>query len=70
MPHPDDPRRPVPWLNMLIAAVSGLILALVYAFVADHYDHTIKSIDDAERYLGVPVLGSVPKLGRHIIRTG
>ncbi len=68
-PNPDDPRRPIVWLNLLLAAVAGLVLAFVYAFMADHFDHTIKGIDDAERYLGSPVLGSVPKLGRQIIRT-
>jgi len=68
-PDPADPRRPILWLNVLIAVVGGFILALVYAFLADHFDHSIKSIDDAERYLGVPVLSSVPKLGWRIIRT-
>jgi uncharacterized protein involved in exopolysaccharide biosynthesis len=67
-PDPADPRRPVAWLNYLIAAVGGVVLALVYAFLADHFDHTIKSVDDAERYLGAPVLSSVPKLGRRIVR--
>jgi capsular polysaccharide biosynthesis protein len=51
---------------MLIAVVSGLVLGLVYAFFADHLDHSLKSIDGAERYLGTPVLASVPKLGRII----
>jgi uncharacterized protein involved in exopolysaccharide biosynthesis len=68
-PNPNDPRRPILWLNILIACIGGLVLALVYAFLADHFDHTIKSVDDAERYLGAPVLASVPKLGRRIIRT-
>jgi uncharacterized protein involved in exopolysaccharide biosynthesis len=68
-PDPAEPRRPIVWLNMVIAAVSGLVLALVYAFLADHFDHSIKSIDGAERYLGTPVLASVPKLGRGMIRT-
>lgn len=67
-PNPDDPRRPIPWLNYLIAAVGGVVLALIYAFLADHFDHTIKSVDDAERYLGAPVLSSVPKMGRRIVR--
>ena len=67
-PNPNNPRRPILWLNLLIACVGGLVLALVYAFMADHFDHTIKSVDDAERYLGIPVLTSVPKLGRGIIR--
>lgn len=68
-PDPLEPRRPIVWVNMLIAGVSGLVLALVYAFLADHFDHSIKSIDGAERYLGTPVLASVPKLGRGMIRT-
>jgi uncharacterized protein involved in exopolysaccharide biosynthesis len=68
-PDPTEPRRPIVWVNLLIAVVSGLVLALVYAFLADHFDHSLKSIDGAERYLGTPVLASVPKLGRKIIRT-
>ncbi len=68
-PSANFPRRPIVWLNLLIAALSGMVLAMVYAFMADHFDHTIKSIDDAERYLGIPVLASVPKLGRNIIET-
>ena len=69
LPNVDDPRRPVLWLNILIACVGGLVLALVYAFLSDHFDHTLKSVDDTERYLGVPVLASVSKLGRGIIRS-
>ncbi len=68
-PDPAEPRRPIVWVNLLIAVVSGLVLSLVYAFLADHFDHSLKSIDGAERYLGTPVLASVPKLGRKIIRT-
>jgi uncharacterized protein involved in exopolysaccharide biosynthesis len=67
-PEAAEPRRPILWLNMLIAVVAGMILSLVYAFLADHLDHSIKSIDNAERYLGAPVLASVPKLGGAIIR--
>ena len=68
-PDPASPYRPIAWLNILIAALAAVTLAMIYAFMADHFDHTIKSVDDAERYLGVPVLASVPKLGRRIIRT-
>ncbi|MBN1555194.1 MAG: hypothetical protein JXA11_10650 [Phycisphaerae bacterium] len=68
LPDPNQPRRPILWLNILIACVGALVLALVYAFLADHFDHTIKSVDEAERYLGAPVVASVPKLGRKIIQ--
>ncbi len=67
-PDPNKPRRPILWLNILIACIGGLILSLVYAFMADHFDHTIKSVDEAERYLGAPVVASVPKMGRKIIQ--
>ncbi|MDY6914467.1 MAG: Wzz/FepE/Etk N-terminal domain-containing protein [Planctomycetota bacterium] len=67
-PDPVRPRRPIVWLNMLVALVAAVIIALAYAFLADHFDHSIKGVGDAERYLGVPVLGSIPKLGRGIVR--
>lgn len=67
-PDPDKPRRPIAWLNLLVAAVGAMVLALIYAFVADRFDPSIKSIDDAEAFLSVPVLASVPKLGWRIVR--
>jgi uncharacterized protein involved in exopolysaccharide biosynthesis len=66
-PDPSAPRLPIVWLNLLIGVVAGVVLAMVYAFLADHFDHSIKSIDGAERYLGMPVLASIPRLGRRII---
>ena len=64
--QPDKPIRPIVWLNITIGVVVGLLLSLAYVFLADFYDHTVKSIDDVERYLGVPVLasniGGVPDL--------
>lgn len=69
MPDYKKPRSPILWINILIAAVSGVILAFIYAFSADHFDHSLKSIDDAERYLGVPVLASVPKIRSGVVST-
>ena len=66
-PDPDKPLRPVIWLNLTLAAVAGFILAMLYAFVADHFDHTLKSVVEAERHLGVVVLAVVPKLSRPIV---
>lgn len=67
-PDAGKPAKPVMLVNLILAVVGGFILALIYAFSADHFDHSLKGIDDAERYLGVPVLASVPKLGRRMIR--
>jgi uncharacterized protein involved in exopolysaccharide biosynthesis len=65
-----DPERPaIPWTPVytLIALAVSLLLAMAYAFLADHFDHTLRSIQEAERYLGVPVIGSVSKAGRRIV---
>lgn len=62
LPDADRPAFPNTILFTLVAAAVGLLLAVAYAFLADHFDHTFRSIGDAERYLGVPVVGSI---GRH-----
>lgn len=64
---PDEPIEPIRWLNVLIGAVVGLLLSLSYVFIADFYDHSVRSTDDVERYLGVPVLASVGRVGRHAV---
>ncbi|HID95085.1 MAG TPA: polysaccharide biosynthesis tyrosine autokinase [Candidatus Latescibacteria bacterium] len=43
--------------------VMGLILGLVFAFVAETLDTSIGTIEDVEKYLGVPVLGIIPHVG-------
>ena len=68
LPDPEKPRRPITFLNLILGIFAGMVFALAYAFLSDYFDHTIKSVDDAERYLGTPVLTSVPKLGKNIIR--
>ena len=68
MPDYLRPHRPRLWLNMVIGVLAGLVLSLTYAFVADHLDHSVSSIGDVEKCAGVPVLTSVPKIGK-IIRT-
>ncbi len=67
-PSAVDPVGPNVLLSVVVSAVGGLILAITLAFMGDYFDHSIKSTDDAERYLGVPVLASVPKLGRKAIK--
>jgi len=65
-----DEKRPVSPQTILytIAPVwRGLLLGVALAFLGDHFDHTLRSTLDAERYLGVPVLGSVKKRGRRLI---
>ena len=47
--------------NTLTGGMIGLLLGLGLAFVLDFFDHTLKSIEDIERYLDMQVLGSIPR---------
>ena len=69
-PEVSRPRRPIVLLNMLIALVGGLVLAFIYAFMADHFDNSIKSPEDAMRQLDLPVLASVPIFKKRFIQSG
>jgi capsular polysaccharide biosynthesis protein len=51
-----------------VAAVVGGLLGVSYAFVADTYDHTLRTTDQAERYFGLNVLTSIPEVSGGVIR--
>lgn len=55
------PSSPNYKLNLIVGAVLGLILGIVVAFVGNYFDTSIKTLEDAERALGLPVLGVVPQ---------
>jgi capsular exopolysaccharide synthesis family protein len=57
----DYPARPnVPGL-MLLAALIGLVVGVGLAFFIEYLDTSVKTIDDIEKYLQLPVLAVVPK---------
>ena len=64
---PSQPVRPITTIYSVIAAITGLLLAIAYAFLADFYDHSIRSIYQVERYLETKVLASIKQSGRRII---
>ncbi|GFN23700.1 GumC family protein [Thermanaeromonas sp. C210] len=59
---PTDPVKPKKSLNMALALVLGLIVGVILAFVAEHFDNTIRTPEDVERYLGLAVLGKIPQV--------
>lgn len=67
MPDAERPVVPLTMIYTIVACAVSILLGVTLAFLADHFDHTLRSAVDAERYLGVPVLGSVKKRGRRII---
>lgn len=48
-------------LNMALGAVAGLIFGVGIAFALELMDTSVKSLEDVERYLQVPVLAVVPR---------
>lgn len=59
---PDEPIRPRTLMNTALATVVGLMLAAGIVFLVEHLDDTLKTPEDIERVLGVPVLGFVAEM--------
>lgn len=56
----EDPVEPTPLRNTVLGLVVGLVFGLGMAFLYEYLDNTLKSSDEAEKLLGVPVLGLIP----------
>jgi capsular polysaccharide biosynthesis protein len=54
------PVSPRSKLNIAIAAVLGIMAGVFLAFLIEFLDNTIKSPEDVEKYLNLPVLGAIP----------
>ena len=57
---PKGPIKPNKRLNVAIAAILGLFVGTGLAFALEYMNRTIRTADDVEQYLGLPVLGSIP----------
>ncbi len=58
---PGAPSSPNYRLNLIVGAVIGLLAGIVVAFIGNYFDTSIKTLEDAERSLGLPVLGVIPQ---------
>ncbi len=57
----NSPVSPNVTLNLVLGAVVGLIFGVGIAFFLEYLDTSVKSLEDVERYLQVPVLAVIPK---------
>ncbi|QZY57595.1 lipopolysaccharide biosynthesis protein [Crassaminicella profunda] len=59
---PKNPVKPRPQLNIAIAGALGIMISLGVVFLLEYLDNTIKTPADVEKYLGLPVMGTIPLL--------
>lgn len=59
---PEDPSSPRLLLNMLLAVLAGVAVGGLVAFALEQVDEAIDDPTEVERRLGLPLLGTVPKV--------
>lgn len=57
---PEKPIKPKKLLNTVIAAILGLFTGVGLAFALEYLNKTVRTSEDVQHYLDLPVLGSIP----------
>jgi uncharacterized protein involved in exopolysaccharide biosynthesis/Mrp family chromosome partitioning ATPase len=60
-PLPQSPVSPRPTRTIFLGLLGGLAVGLAFVFGADTLDRSIKTVDQAENTLGLPVFAAVPE---------
>jgi capsular exopolysaccharide synthesis family protein len=55
------PARPRVWLNIALGVVVGLVFGVGLAFFIEYLDTSVKTMEDVENFLQMPVLAVIPK---------
>lgn len=58
--EPLNPIKPNKVMNVAIAAVLGMMIGLFIVFLIEYMDNKIKTPQDIEKHLGLPILGVIP----------
>lgn len=58
---PVNPISPRLLLNLAISLVLGLMLGVFISFLIEFMDRSVKTPEDVQKYLGLPVLGMIPE---------
>ncbi|MFO7871301.1 MAG: polysaccharide biosynthesis tyrosine autokinase [Kiritimatiellia bacterium] len=61
VPRPDENVRPNKAINIALSVILGLALGIGMAYFVEYLDTSVKTIEEIEQYMGVPVLGVVPQ---------
>ncbi|MBX3177402.1 MAG: polysaccharide biosynthesis tyrosine autokinase [Candidatus Hydrogenedentes bacterium] len=50
------------WINFLIGGLAGALLSFALAMAVEFNDTSIRSIDDVNEYIGLEVIGTIPRM--------
>ncbi|HEY5954077.1 MAG TPA: polysaccharide biosynthesis tyrosine autokinase [Terrimicrobiaceae bacterium] len=64
------PARPRVFLNIALSALVGLVFGLGLAFFVEHLDTSVKTVDDVQAALAVPVLAVIPRNIKFLMDVG
>lgn len=67
---PERPSSPLVVLNIFLSVVLGLMAGTGLAFFVEYLDVSIKTVDEVEKYLGLPVLAVIPQQSRPLTEAG
>ena len=57
---PENPVKPNKTVNMAISIVLGIMVGIFIVFVLEYMDNKIKTPQDIEKYIDLPILGVIP----------
>ena len=69
-PMPNRPVSPNIVLNIFLSLILGLAAGIGLAYFIEYLDTSIKTVDDVERFLGLPVIGVIPQKVRPLTEEG
>lgn len=64
-----SPVKPDPMLNLAIAVVIGMMLGVGLAFLLEYLDTTVKTEEDIEEILNLPVLGLISNISEEDLQS-
>lgn len=67
---PERPSSPLVVLNIFLSVILGLMAGTGLAFFVEYLDVSIKTVDEVEKYLGLPVLAVIPQQSRPLTEAG
>jgi succinoglycan biosynthesis transport protein ExoP len=60
--RPIDPIQPNRLRSLMIAIIMGAIIGSSFIFLMEYTDHSLKNVETVEKFLNLPVLGTVPHI--------